>query len=301
MPKILLTGATGFIGTHCIQPLLRKGFEVHCVSSKSRTTCATEIWHEADLLCAAEIDKLIKKVAPSHMLHLAWYAEPGTVNDPINLLWARSGLELIRLFEKYGGSRLVIGGSCLEYDWNYGFCAESLTPRISNSLYGCCKNSLFEMASRYATVTGLSLAWARLFFIYGPWENPNRLVPYVIKSLLEGDIARCSNGAQIRDYLHVQDVADALVELLVTNADGDFNIASGIPVTLRQIVATIAEQIGRPELIALGAVPKRDNDVALVVGNTEKFEQTLGWKPKINLNSGLEDTIEWWKSQGSSR
>jgi len=297
MPKILLTGASGFIGTHCIQPLIRKGFEVHCVSSKSRTTRAAEIWHQADLLCEAEIEGLVKKVAPSHMLHLAWYTEPGTVNDPSNLLWAKSGLELIRLFKKYGGSRIVVGGSCLEYDWNYGFCSESLTPRNSNSLYGCCKNSLFEIISRYANVTGLSFAWARMFFIYGPWENPNRLVPYVIKSLLEGNTARCSDGAQIRDYLHVQDVADALVELVTNNAAGDFNIASGIPVRLGQIINTIAAQIGRPELVELGAIPKRDNDAALVVGNAEKLDQTLEWRPQIDLKPGLEHTIEWWKNK----
>ena len=248
-------------------------------------------------MCESEIDNLVKKVAPSHMLHLAWYAEPGSVNDPSNLLWAKSGLELVRLFKKYGGTRLVIGGSCLEYDWNYGFCSESRTPRNSNSLYGCCKNSLFEMTSRYASVTGLSFAWARLFFIYGPWENPNRLVPYVIQSLLESNTARCSDGTQIRDYLHVQDVADALVELLASNAAGDFNIASGSPVTLRQIVSAIGAQIGRPELIDLGAIPKRDNDAPLVVGNTEKFAQTLEWKPQIDLNSGLEHTIEWWKNK----
>lgn len=271
------------------------------MSSQDRTGRAGEIWHRADLLSESAIQGLIGHVAASHLLHLAWYADPGTVNDTRNLLWAKSGLTLVHRFKEQGGERLVIGGTCLEYDWSHGYCSELRTPRDTNSLYGCCKNSLFEIVSRYSFLTELSFAWARLFFLYGPRENPNRLVPHVINSLLSGETAHCSSGEQIRDYLHVQDAADGLVEMLSSDAQGDFNIASNTPVNLRQIVQTIGAKIGRPELINLGSIKKRDNDAPIVVADTDKIKTAIGWRPSIDLDSGLDQTIQWWKNQSNCR
>lgn len=295
--RVLLTGASGFIGSHCIQPLLDKDLELHCVSSRERASTSGEIWHRADLLNESEIKVLLEKVLPTHLLHLAWFAEPGTVNDTRNLLWAKAGLALVHAFGECGGKRLLIGGTCLEYDWNHGYCSEARTPRVNESLYGCCKNSLFEMASRYASIIHLSFAWARLFFLYGPRENPVRLVPHVINSLLAGEAARCSSGEQIRDYMYVQDAANGLVNLLVSDAQGDFNIASNSPICLRQIVEMVGEKMGRSELIEFGAVAKRENDAPLVVADTRKIFTTIGWQPSVNLDSGLDQTIQWWKNE----
>ena len=301
MTRVLLTGASGFIGSHCIEPLLDKDLELHCVSSRDRSSTSTEIWHRADLLDESEIKALVEKVRPSHLLHLAWFAEPGTVNDTRNFLWTQSGLALVHAFGACGGQRLLIGGTCLEYDWNHGYCSETRTPRVTDSLYGCCKNSLFEMVSRYASITNLSFAWARLFFLYGPRENPMRLVPHVINSLLAGETARCSSGDQIRDYLYVQDAANGLVDLLMSDAQGDFNIASNSPISLRQIVEHIGEKMDRLDLIELGAIAKRENDAPLVVADTRKISSAIGWQPNIDLDSGLDRTIQWWKNHSMSQ
>jgi nucleoside-diphosphate-sugar epimerase len=155
------------------------------------------------------------------------------------------------------------------------------------------------MVRTFAAVRELSAAWPRVFFLYGPKEHPERLVSSVIRSLLRGEPARCSHGRQIRDYLHVQDVADGLVAVLDSEVRDAINVSSGQPMTLREIASTIGRLTGRSELVHLGALPARANDVPLVVGSNAKAV-ALGWQPRYDLESGLLQTIEWWRGQDGS-
>jgi nucleoside-diphosphate-sugar epimerase len=209
----------------------------------------------------------------------------------------QSSLELVRQFREQGGQRTVIVGSCYEYDWRYGYCSEQLTPRLPNTFYGAAKNGLHDTFVGYSTASGLSGAWGRVFFLYGPNENPRRLVSSVICSLLKGVEAPSSHGEQIRDYLHVQDVADGLVALLESSAQGAYNVTSGRAVTLRTIIERIGALTGRPELLRIGAIPARANDTPLVVGDTTQMQRDVGWTAKIGLDEGLKATIEWWREQ----
>ncbi|MEZ4330500.1 MAG: GDP-mannose 4,6-dehydratase [Myxococcota bacterium] len=154
------------------------------------------------------------------------------------------------------------------------------------------------MTDAFAEQAQLSAAWGRVFFLYGPREHPDRLVSSVIRSLLRGEPARCSHGRQIRDYLHVQDVADGLVALLDSDLRGAVNVSSGEATTLREIVLTIGRLLDRGDLIQLGALPARANDTALVVGDNARIVAETGWKPAHDLESGLRQTIEWWQRQG---
>jgi nucleoside-diphosphate-sugar epimerase len=298
MKKVLLTGATGFIGRHCIKTLVEKGFEVHATHSKSPPTHQSDIiWHQIDLFDSGQVAKLLSQLQPSHLLHLAWYVVPGKLATSIdNFFWVQSSLELVRRFAENGGQRIVISGSGYEYDWNYGYCSELVTPLVPNTLYGICKNSLCALVEAYCNKMGLSSAWGRVFFLYGPYEHPNRLVPAVIRPLLQGESARCSHGNQIRDYLHVQDVADGLVALLDSEVSGAVNIASGKPIALKEIVNSIAQKLHGEELVLLGAIPSNPNDTPLVVANINRLVNEVGWQQKYSLDRGLEQTIEWWKS-----
>jgi nucleoside-diphosphate-sugar epimerase len=152
------------------------------------------------------------------------------------------------------------------------------------------------MVRTFAAGRELSAAWPRVFFLYGPKEHPERLVSSVIRSLLRGQPARCSHGRQIRDYLHVQDVADGLVAVLDSEVRDAVNISSGEATTLREITLTIGRLTGRAELVQLGAIPARANDVPLVVGSNARAA-ALGWRPRYDLESGLRHTIEWWRAQ----
>lgn len=299
MKRVLLTGASGFIGRHCITPLHERGYEVHAVSRSPREPDGSgAVWHAADLLDTAAGRDLIGRVEPTHLLHLGWYVVPGKlITAPENFDWVTASFDLVRRFREAGGSRLAICGSGYEYDWAHGYCTENLTPCTPNTVYGACKNALHEMVRAYAGQAGLSLAWPRVFFLYGPGEHPDRLVASVIRALLCGQPAPCSHGQQIRDYMHVQDVADGLVAVLDSDASGAVNVCSGAATALRDIVLTIGRLAGAPELIRLGALPARANDAPLVVGSNARVS-ALGWKPKHDLESGLGQTIDWWRGQG---
>jgi nucleoside-diphosphate-sugar epimerase len=297
--RVLLTGATGFIGSHCIEPLRRRGFElVATFNSRAPAPIEGVRWVQADLLEGGAIERLIADAEASHLLHLAWYVEPGKmIAHPDNLLWSRASMELMRRFREAGGKRCVIGGSCYEYDWRYGYCNEQLTPRQPDTLYGAAKHGLAETLLGYCGASGLSGAWGRMFFLYGPNENPRRLVPSVILSLLKGEPALSSHGQQVRDYMHVADVAEGMVALLDSAARGAYNIASGRATTIVSIVEALGELTGRADLLRIGAIAARANDAPLVVGDPAATKRDVGWEASISLRDGLRATVDWWRDE----
>jgi nucleoside-diphosphate-sugar epimerase len=151
------------------------------------------------------------------------------------------------------------------------------------------------MVDAFCKQTGLSYAWGRIFFLYGPHEHPDRLVSSVIRSLLQGEPARCSHGNQIRDFLHVEDVAHAFVTLLDSDMEGAVNIGRGTSATIREVVEIIGDQLHGKQLIQLGALPAPPNDPPVLIADTHRLN-SLGWRPKYDLESGLEQTIAWWKT-----
>jgi len=297
MKKVLITGGTGFIGRHCIPLLVARDYEVHALSSRTSGVEERNVhWHRADLFEKGQVFDVLARVKPTHLIHTAWCVTPGSYqNSPANIEWVKASLDLVQAFARQGGRRLVITGSCAEYDWRFGYCSESLTPIVPRDLYGTAKHSLQLMVSAYSANVGLSAAWARIFFLYGPHEHPKRIVPSVVRSLLSGSPARCSEGDQNRDYLYVGDVADALVTLLDSKIQGPLNIGSGSPVSIKEIAYTIGHKLKRSDLIELGALPLSPDDPPLVVANTSRLKEALGWEPTYGLNRGIDLTIEWWR------
>lgn len=299
MKTVLVTGATGFIGSHTIDALLQRGRRVVAVARRPQTGMRPDVsWEQADVLDRSQMNALLTRYHPDELLHLAWYVEPGKlITHPDNVSWVGASLDLVRAFREAGGNRCVISGSCYEYDWRYGNCVEDVTPCTSDTLYGTAKDAMRRTFEAYCKVSGLSGAWGRAFFLYGPRENPNRLVSSVIRALLEGREAPSSHGLQVRDYLHVQDVADGLVALLDSTAEGSFNIASAAPVTIRTIVEKIGVITGRSDLLRIGALPPRANDAPMVLGDVTKMATLTGWRASRELTDGLTDTVRWWTSE----
>lgn len=309
MKRILLTGATGFIGRHCLPLLTAEGDEVHAISRVRKNGAADQhqggaaaldgplvSWHQLDVLDARQTKDLIERVRPTHLLHLAWVTTPGEYWSSLeNLEWVRASIELFRRFGEQGGRKVVAVGSCAEYDWRHGPCSESQTPLMPATLYGTCKNSLQQMLTSLAERMNFSAAWGRIFFVYGPHEHQVRLIPSVISSLLEGKPAHCTDGAQLRDFLYVKDVASALVALLHSDLSGPINIASGQPLVVRDVVNTIGRKMGAEDLIRLGTLEKDPQEPALLVGDTTRLEHELKWRPQYSLDSGLDLTIDWWQ------
>lgn len=293
--RVLVTGGSGCIGRMVLPRLVERGWDVWALHSKSQPGALPGVhWRQTNLLDSAEVRRAVQECQASHLLHLAWYIAPGKwASAPENFDWVRASLELLAAFRNAGGARVVVAGSCLEYDWNAGVCSEDGTPRAPHTIYGTCKHSLQLMTSAMMPDS----AWGRIFFLYGPHENADRLVPAVIRSILAGQPARTSHGEQIRDYLYAGDVADVFVRLLESSVTGPINIASGQAIALKDIVTRIGGLMGRPDLIHLGAIPAAATDTPMVVADTTRLRSTLGWTPAWDLDRGLTDTINWWRSQ----
>jgi nucleoside-diphosphate-sugar epimerase len=303
MKRVLVTGANGFVGRHALAPLLERGYEVHAAGLGPRPAFLppSAQWHDTDLLTPAAREALLEAARPSHLLHFAWYAAHGLFwTSPENLRWVEASLALMRRFREAGGVRLVAAGSCAEYQVQEGACSEEETPCRPSTLYGVCKNAVQEILGAYSRATGLGSAWGRIFFLYGPSEHPDRLVASVIRALLEGRAARCTDGLQVRDFLHVEDVAAAFVALLDSDVTGPVNVASGRAVEVRTVVEAIARQLGRPELVELGALPTRPGEPPTITARTRRLEREVGFEPSLGMEEGLARTIESYRKESGT-
>lgn len=298
MSEILVTGASGWIGRHCVSLLASKGYAVHAVSRHRPLELmpSNVSWHGTDLLAPGSVTELIRRVRPDRVLHLAWYAEPGKFWEAgENLDWVRASLELMRAFAEHGGKRIVGAGTCAEYECDAGECLEDSTPLNPKTLYGTSKHAVERILHSFGPSTGVGHAWGRIFFLYGPREHPSRLVAYVVRSLLFGEPAQCSDGIQVLDFLHVEDAASAFVALLESDVQGPVNIGSGLPISVRDVLQEIGRQIGRSELIQLGAI-KQSSGIKRLWPNVQKLERETGWSPRFTLTTGLKQTIDWWRN-----
>ena len=140
-----------------------------------------------------------------------------------------------------------------------------------------------------------ALAWARLFYLYGPGESPRRLVPDVIAGLLKHERVATTAGTQVRDFLHVADVARALTAVALSPLQGAVNLGSGDPIRVLDIVETIAAITGRRDLIDVGARPENLVDPPYVSADNRRLVEETGWRPHYTLAAGLADTVEWWR------
>jgi nucleoside-diphosphate-sugar epimerase len=295
----LVTGATGFVGSACLRVLCSRQGDLHaCARERPSDLPSSVTFHAIDLLDSAQAVALVESVRPSRLLHLAWIATPGSYWDsPENEEWAEQSQRLLEAFADQGGTRVVVAGTCAEYDWTaHPPYREVESPTGPTSAYGRAKDDLRRWAELYAIAREVSLTWARLFFIYGPHEHPSRLIPSVASALLEGRPAEIATGDDIRDYLHVEDASSALVALLDSELPGVVNVASGDGVTVWSIAMRIANAIGRPDLLTRSGGSSMPR-VTEVVANTARLQHGVGWKPAIELDDGLRDTVAWWRNR----
>lgn len=298
MKKVIVTGASGFIGRNSLSKLLSKGYEVHAISFKDADIFIDEIiWHKCNLLEPREINSLIKKVKPSHLLHFAWDVTPGYRDSLSNFDWVQTSIELLKKFYEYGGKRVVTAGTCFQYSETSQDCQEFNTLRNPLTFYGKCKQSFQYLMEAFCKEAGLSSAWGHIFFLYGPYEASNRLVSSVIISLLKNEIANCTEGNQIRDFMHVEDVADAFAQILDSDVEGPINVASGYPVKLRDIVEEIAKQLGKIDLVNFGGRSTPQDEFLRISADVTRLKNELNWEHTYNLSEGIKNTIDWWKKR----
>jgi nucleoside-diphosphate-sugar epimerase len=265
-----------------VHALAARGLDVVAVdrAGASRTRLGGRVrFVEAELGTPGAAAALVATHRPAHLVHLAWYAAPADyLVSRENLGSLAATVELVTAAVDAGCRRVVAAGTCLEY-------AASDAPHREgdvagpDTLYAACKHAAHVVCEQLAAPRA-GLVWARIFHLHGPGEDPRRLVPMVAARLRRGEPVDLSGGEQIRDYLRVEDVADALASLALSEATGVANVCSGAPVPLRTLLGAIGEAIGRPELLRFGRVGYRAGERMRIAGEPETLRK-LGWRPQF--------------------
>lgn len=301
--RIFVTGASGFIGSHVTRALVKRGHSVVALAIPNDSMPRLQdIGDRFSIITGTTGDlgilqKSLAEFNPKACIHLAWYVEPGQyLHATDNISSLTESLNLLTLLIGLGCRRVVMAGTCAEYDTDFGYLSED-TPTRPATLYASAKLSCCLLAQQIAALSKICFAWGRIFYPFGPHEDERRLIPAVIRALRQGDIFPATPGDQVRDYIHVEDVAEAFCVLIEKGASGIFNIASGFPVSVRELLETIGISMGRLELVHFGAQPYREWEPPFICGNNTRLKD-LGWKPRYTLAEGLSHTIDWWKKRG---
>lgn len=301
--RVLVSGAAGFIGSHVTRVLTGRGHEVTAVvrpgHGTDRLTDVPGALHvvEADLADPAQAASAVRQGAPEGLVHAAWYVEPGKYLHAADEN-ARA-LEMTgTLFDAAltaGCGRIVNVGTGFEPA--AGGAAGGVVPP-QESVYSSSKAAVHDLVARLAG-DGVAATCAHVFYLYGPGEYPDRLVPALIRSVLGGKAIEVTDGRQRRDYLHVADVAAGLAVLVEHDAGPSVDICSAEPIEVRELYDAVGSATGRRELIHDGARAYGDGEVLSAAGDDTEL-RNLGWSPAISLADGIAECVDYWRPCPSS-
>lgn len=292
--RVLLTGASGFIGRYVLRALQQHGLEVVAVGRTRPHLSVPFI--EADLLSNSDLSLLIKQARATHLLHLAWYAEHGKYwTSPLNLRWQEATTRLVETFCSAGGQQVVVAGTCAEYDWSHGYCREDSTPLNPATLYGTAKDATRRLVMAVCAQHQVPCAWGRIFLPFGQGESTSRLIPSLIEVFRKERAPFGINVNAHRDFLHASDVAEGFFKLLTSEASGVYNVSSGEPRRLSEVVTVLSSMMSADPTPVLNLTTERPGDPSLLVGESLKL-RALGWKPAMNFIQGLEHSLKGVKN-----
>lgn len=306
--RALITGAAGFVGAVLARRLLRDGAEVHVVlrDSSSRWRLADIeaelVVHELDLADRQETHSLVREVQPEDVFHLAahgaysWQAQTEEIVRS-NVLATTA---LVDACVATGCRSFVNAGTSSEYGHKPHAPAED-EPLEPNSAYAVAKAFGTNYCAWSAAERGLPAVTLRLYSVYGPWEEPRRLIPSLLRAAIEGRLPPLASPETARDFVFAEDVATAFVSAASYAAQGGtgvFNIGSGTQTSLAEIVECVRRLFGISEEPDWGSMEARAWDTDVWVSNPSRAAAELGWRAETSLEDGLLATAEWLRAAG---
>ncbi|MFC1512830.1 NAD-dependent epimerase/dehydratase family protein [Thermodesulfobacteriota bacterium] len=285
--KVLVTGARGFLGRYVVDQLVQNRINTVAVGRYLPENISSTDFIQLDLIGQVNFQELVDRAEATHLLHLAWYAEHGKFwTSPLNLRWTEATVRLTEAFCLAGGKKVVTAGTCAEYDWSYGYCREDNTPLNPSTLYGTAKDAARRLTIAVCAQHHVPCAWGRIFLPYGQGEDSRRLIPSLMEVFQGKRPAFGVNATAYRDFLHAEDLAQAFVRLLQSEAEGAYNLCSGQPTQIAEIVRLIASSFNAEAENVLNLSAERPGEPTLLVGDNHKLK-ALGWQQNNSLASIL--------------
>lgn len=306
MARLLLTGATGFVGAATLRAALAAGHEVAVLLRPGRPAGRIAPYtglfsrFDADLRNGDAVSAALSSYRPDAVIHAAWSGVANTVrNDPSQIsdnIAASCGLVTAAAD---GGCRSFIAfGSQGEYGPLDKAIAEDELPRPT-TLYGASKLAAFHLSAQLAAQRGLRFAWLRLFSTYGPDDNEGWLIPLLIRDMLAGRRPRVTLGTQKWDWLYIDDVAAAVMAVLESEASGVFNLGSGRPVAVRRAIELIRDFAAPDMQLVFGEVPFRPDQVMHMQADNARLRAATGWAPRMAFEDGIAHTVAWYRRKAA--
>ncbi|TEB05272.1 GDP-6-deoxy-D-mannose reductase [Pelotomaculum schinkii] len=300
--KVLVTGATGFVGSCLTRRLVDLEYDVHIFTRRNsnkwriKDLLGRVAEYEVDLRDAGNVAKEVLKIAPAIICHLATYGGFAFQKTPSVIIESNliGTINLLRACEKTGFDCFINTGSSSEYGIKTAPMSEcDILEPVGD--YGVSKAAATLFCRSEAIVKKLPIVTLRLFSPYGPWDDPKRLIPYVIKSLLRGEPPVLSVPEFCRDFVYIDDVLDGYLKVMKTPLTGGeiFNIGSGKQHSIGEVVSLITNMLGNGLEPRWGMVNSHRPEPGSWVADIGKIKTKLGWLSNTSLWEGLKKTTAW--------
>jgi len=294
--RIFLTGGTGFIGRYVLKHLEKEGYNILLLTRASKENFSSIIKSKKVNIVSGnltDIDKWKNKLIqfkPDTTIHLAWEGIPdyGIETSIKNL---KCGLSLFEKLASLGCKKIICTGSCWEYGQNQGKISENLLVKSSNA-FTTAKNALHCLGREIAKENNMQLIWTRLFYVYGPGQRENSLIPYIIKCVKEGKELKIKTPSARNDFIYVEDVAKAIVAILKKcNQNTVYNVGSGYLTSIQDITNIIYNELNFKHKSKDDLSKTEKNCYDNFWADISKIKKELEWGPKISIHEGIKKMI----------
>jgi len=288
--RILITGASGFIGSHLFPLLELNGHQILSISRNYELHSKPHFIF-GDLLQPYTYRDKVLHFRPECAIHLAWSGLPdySLQNCRKNF---NASIDLFEVLEKADCKKIFIAGTCWEYGVLTGPVSEDQDCE-ENSLFASFKKALYSVGKSYFVTEGSQFIWGRIFFVYGPRQRETSLIPSCIRALSAGLLPAINNPMATNDFIYVGDVADAIKKLVESDeASGIYNIGSGQSVLVSDVVNNVAVKLGMQKLYQ--GLPS--TTLIGLEANISRIKK-IGWEPAISIQTGLASTIDMWRAE----
>ncbi|RBP36665.1 nucleoside-diphosphate-sugar epimerase [Roseimicrobium gellanilyticum] len=285
--RIFVTGANGFIGRAFCQAAVAAGHEVLGLCRSANATLPDGCQKLVGDLEHVPWDE-VKRFAPDALLHLAWIVTPGAyLNAPENDSLIGESEQLFRKCAELGVRHLAASGTCIEYAPSDEPLKENVSPLAPALAYSRGKVAAGNVLQALATEKGIPWSWFRIFYCYGEGEHPNRIVSWIMSKLASGEAVEVKTPDSVKDYIHVNDVASAMLWSIEKGIEGPINVGTGHGIRILDLTRMIATTVGADPSLVSGANPPAPDAFPITVADMTKLTSS-GWSPHIPLTTGLE-------------